>query len=254
MASESFRCLWNPQKVERVNKKALNRRGMGFTCYRVQTLCVITQGLVLLSLNAAKAALIQVRPTSGGWAIVPSHFLAYSCMLIYFMILFSIVVMMISFSRKPSGLRWDPGSLASQISLLTLFDSNGILEGLEFGQWRNTEPLYERNGFSKDLTSRGVFRLGYWKHAKSGYIVYGTRMLLRDVDVDSSNVPPGPLQSVKLQAARPFTVKSQHAFHESTLSSEENDENHEVRRRYPNLVPYYSDDGMFVSIRIPEQY
>ena len=59
-------------------------------------------------------------------------------MAVYFTILFSIVAMMISFSRKPSGLRCDPGSLAPQISLLALFDSNATLEGLEFGQWRNT--------------------------------------------------------------------------------------------------------------------
>lgn len=120
-----------------------------------------TQALVILSLNAAKAALIQIQPRSGGWAIVPSHSLA-------------------------------------------LFDPNAILECLEFNQWRNTESLSKPEEFRKDLTSRGVSRLVYWKHAKSGYIVHGICVLLRDVDVDSSNIPPGPPEISKTASGKAF--------------------------------------------------
>ena len=78
--------------------------------------------------------------------------------------------------------------------------------------------------------------------------------MLRDVDVDSSNVPPAPPQSVKLQVAEHFTAKPQHVYHESIPSSEEDDQHLNVNRRSPKLVPYYLDNGMFTSISISKQY
>jgi hypothetical protein len=70
------------------------------------------------------------------------------------------------------------------------------------------------------LARQGIFRLGYWKHTTSGYVVYGIRMMLHDMDLERTDLSADAnLDHISIQALKPFAVNAQRAYHERTESA-----------------------------------
>lgn len=70
------------------------------------------------------------------------------------------------------------------------------------------------------LARHGIFRLGYWKHTTSGYVVYGIRMMLHDMDLERTDLSADAnLDHISIQALKPFAVNAQRAYHERTESA-----------------------------------
>lgn len=99
---------------------------------------------------------------------------------LYLLLISSTVSLVIKLRHATTGLKWDPASLASQLTLLTYFDPYDFFIGLEHGGWHienKTDKQIRRQLTDWGLREFGALRLGYWRHRPPGTVVHGIRIL-----------------------------------------------------------------------------
>lgn len=173
----------NRKRMDVLNNIALARWSFSdlFTSRDWKTMMVsITHTLIGFLLIPSKAAFIQAEDVGGEWTIQVSFLFGSIAAGIYLTMIISVILMTIRLYRCTTGLKWDPASLASQLTLLPYLDPQDVFTGTEYGMWKND---IGRRNWSKwqlvlsDLRRYGVLRLGYWRHKKSGCVVHGIRIL-----------------------------------------------------------------------------
>jgi hypothetical protein len=117
-----------------------------------------------------KSGLLQVSKDRSGYAVDVSGGIAAILILVYTMIIISVVGMFRVLFKRPTGLKWEAASLASQIALLNHLNNRQAFTGTEFAastasQIREKEKSY------------GMLRLGYWEHDRDGSIIHGIRFI-----------------------------------------------------------------------------
>ena len=105
------------------------------------------------------ATFVQVSPSENGWKAVISDKIRYTLISIYGLLALLTAVILARLSRRDTGLKWDPVSIADQLALVQGSNIWSILSGLEFSSQKDfPASLKER------ATNFGTIRLGYCKH------------------------------------------------------------------------------------------
>jgi len=132
----------------------------------------VTTILVTLFVAPLKTGLLQVTQDDAGWIIDISGGISAILIFLYSLIVVCCVGMFCRLLNQPTGLKWEPASLASQFTLLNNLNYRQAFAGTEFLtayqaqiKARTWGPMY------------GVLRLGYWQQGKNGPIVHGIRFL-----------------------------------------------------------------------------
>ncbi|KAH8716878.1 hypothetical protein GQ44DRAFT_624679 [Phaeosphaeriaceae sp. PMI808] len=134
----------------------------------------ITALLASFLLAPLKAGLLQVTWDGTGWTTDISGGISAILIFIYSMIIICVIGMFFNLLNRPTGLKWEPASLASQLALLNNLNCRQAFKGTEF-----------LNGYKVLKNARswgpkyGVLRLGYWKQGEDGPVVHGIRFLKR---------------------------------------------------------------------------
>lgn len=129
-------------------------RGRQWTIFSVKSTMIVLN----LLLVPFKSALLQITQDEAGWGITVSPGTAYIIMGIYACVLLSTLAVLIQLWGKPTGLKWNPCSVASQIALVRGSNIFEAFQGMEFPNWRDAQKL--KWGWIKEY---GCLRLGYWK-------------------------------------------------------------------------------------------
>jgi hypothetical protein len=134
-------------------------------------LTFISSGLLLVP---AKAGLLDVTEDSSnvGWTVNVSLILGAATAILYVLLLLSVLSILISLKNVSTGLKWEPASIASQLSILHMFDFQNAFDGLDFALESHMRAKI------RSWTYRfGVLRLGYWKHRETGTVIYCLRFM-----------------------------------------------------------------------------
>lgn len=122
-----------------------------------------------------------------GWSLSVSSASGIMIIGIYTLLLFSLGGSAMYLWNKPTGLKWDPASLAAQLSLAYNSNIRGAFNGLEFCDYRAT-----RKPIADWSDQFGVLRLGYWrKMSDPREIVYGVRFI--QYDFGTKRLVSGPM-------------------------------------------------------------
>ncbi|CAG8232270.1 unnamed protein product [Penicillium salamii] len=118
----------------------------------------LTSFLVIPFLTPLKNALFQTIQDPEGWTIHVSNKIAYITIALYCSMMASTISILIRLWLVRTGLKWEVGSIASQLALVQNSNVYEPFRGLEFEHARGFRNIVE----SWHL-KYGVLRLGYWK-------------------------------------------------------------------------------------------
>ncbi|CZR65376.1 uncharacterized protein PAC_15276 [Phialocephala subalpina] len=129
---------------------------------------LIVQFVIMIMIIPLKAVFIQIVADEPGWTVIVVPGVGYALIAIYSTLILVIIAIIASHWGRETGLKWDPVSLADQLSLVQGSNVLYILQGLEFALSKAcTKELKKRSPFY------GIVRLGYWKHKTTGKIWHG---------------------------------------------------------------------------------
>jgi len=125
-------------------------------------LCIIFLQVVLsLFLVPLKNVFVQLLPDDNGWIVSVSRIAASFLIAMYSLLIACTVYLLWWLQGRSTGLKWDAACIADQIALI---QGSNILEsfrGLEFASRTEATAVITNIG-----NSRGILRLGYWRHLK----------------------------------------------------------------------------------------
>lgn len=131
-------------------------------------------GVVTFTIPPLKTWFMQVVQDDTGWGVEVSTGVGHFLIGLYSIIAFLTAGMICRLAGKPTGLRWNPSSLAARISLLQ--DSNlsnlRACEGLE-----SDKPREFRLWIREWTRHYGGMRLGYWRHKRDHSIIHCIRFI-----------------------------------------------------------------------------
>ncbi|KAF7889136.1 hypothetical protein EAF00_009436 [Botryotinia globosa] len=128
----------------------------------------ITQLASICTLTSLKAAFVGLVPDESGWVVAISYTAGFALLSLYGVLLIITTAIMIRLWGSESGLRWDPDTLADQLSLIQGSNIIDIFKGLEYtGRFQCSAILRARR------STYGDFRLGYCKHHDTNEIWHG---------------------------------------------------------------------------------
>ncbi|TGO75205.1 hypothetical protein BELL_0228g00110 [Botrytis elliptica] len=143
----------------------------------------ITRLAINFTLTSLKAAFVGLVPDESGWTVVIYSKVGFALLSLYGMLLIITTAIIIRLWGRESGLRWDPDTLADQLSLIQGSNVTDIFKGLEYTvRCKNSAILRARS------STYGDFRLGYWKHHDTNEIWYGVSFVKRH---EASNAVSG---------------------------------------------------------------
>ena len=125
---------------------------------------VVVQQIILARfLVPLKSVLLTINPDSvrNGWETNISHGVAHALIVVYTILVCSTTAMIINLWNRPTGLKWDPTSIADQLVLLRGSD---ILEDFVYLDT-------EQRGRMNELLADTTYKLGYWQ--RDGKIRHG---------------------------------------------------------------------------------
>ncbi|RDW61289.1 hypothetical protein BP5796_11181 [Coleophoma crateriformis] len=111
-----------------------------------------------------QSSLFSAVPVSGGWRWATVQAVAWTLVVIYFLVLVGIISTSILFSKRATGLIWDPRSLADIVALLP---QSNILK-----DFPGTETMESRRQIRQRLALRSG-RLGYWRTPRTQTAIHG---------------------------------------------------------------------------------
>ncbi|KAF8860283.1 hypothetical protein BDZ45DRAFT_316576 [Acephala macrosclerotiorum] len=138
---------------------------------------LIVQFVIMIMIVPLKAVFIQIVADEPGWTVVVVPGVGYALIAIYSTLILVIIAIIASHWGRETGLKWDPVSLADQLSLVQGSNVLYIFQGVEFALSKAcTKELKRRSPFY------GVVRLGYWKHKTTDDIWHGLACIPPDHD------------------------------------------------------------------------
>jgi hypothetical protein len=124
-------------------------------CYLVFWLFTWTIPLLASSFN------VRYNETAAAWRWLAVQGVIWAAVVLYALLILALIFLLISLSRKPTGLRWDPRSLADIIALLERSNVMTEYEGSETftkGDWDRLRNRADRIGYwSTTNRSKDVF-------------------------------------------------------------------------------------------------
>ena len=129
---------------------------------------VLAQRLMMIFIVPLKASFISIVADQNGWTIIVLPKVGYALISIYATLICVATGMLIRLWDRDTGVKWDPVSLADQLTLVQGSNLLGMYQGLEFANQKQcADALKERS------PQYGSLRLGYWKHRTDGTIWHG---------------------------------------------------------------------------------
>lgn len=114
-----------------------------------------------LVLVAIKSGLLQITEDQAGWGITVDPKIGYAIIALYSTLCLTSLAVLIQLWNRRTGLKWNPCSLASQLSLVQASNVFQAFEGMEFCSWLMAAWR------TRSWPSRyGYLRIGYWKYTK----------------------------------------------------------------------------------------
>ncbi|TGO34301.1 hypothetical protein BHYA_0203g00060 [Botrytis hyacinthi] len=128
----------------------------------------ITQLAIIFTLTPLEGALVGLMPDESGWIVVISSKVGFALLSLYGVLLIITTAIIVRLWGRESGLRWDPDTLADQLSLIQGSNIIKIFKRLEYTvRFQCSAILRARR------STYGDFRLGYWKHHDTNEIWHG---------------------------------------------------------------------------------
>lgn len=107
------------------------------------------------------ACLFQTQLFDNQWRWAPAQAIAWILVVLYALTATAVSLVLLRFATGPSGLRWDPSSLAD---LIPLFQRSNLL--------KDFDELETALSIRAQFTDRPL-RLGYWKTSRNNELFYG---------------------------------------------------------------------------------
>jgi hypothetical protein len=126
-------------------------------------LAMFASNIPVHSIPTLQSVLLSTTSDRGGWSTQVSTPIAYSLILIYSLLCCVTITMILRLWNRPTGLKWDPASIADQIALLHKSNIIWDFDSLETA---------DRERVRSSLVNR-TYRLGYWKRSTDRAIWYG---------------------------------------------------------------------------------
>jgi hypothetical protein len=154
--------------------------------------------LFTLFLTPLKSSLFQLVESPDGWRIRVSTVFGAFGMLIYLWLFSVTLAIFFHLRSNRTGLRWNPATLAAQLSLIQGSNILGCFADIDTSRWLSL------NRTIREWPGQGLYlRLGYWKQQGTDLIIHGVRFL------PLSDWPRTSQQARDVeQAAHPDVVKS----------------------------------------------
>lgn len=133
--------------------------------------CVAFRWVIDLILVPVKASFLQISSDGTGWTVTPEPHCVWFLICLYAGLCISAVYLLRYLWDRPTGVRWDPVSLADQLALLqqsNIMSIMSLCRGVELEC-----ACCCREFLKRKLHAFGELRLGYWKHKKTGKIWHG---------------------------------------------------------------------------------
>ena len=133
----------------------------------------LTTILVLPFLTSFKNGLYNVIEDEDSWTVELGLFNATFCSGVYGILTLCTLSMMVRLRRSYTGLKWDPSTLAAQISLIQGSNVARAFRNFHHGDSKSFRKRLETLG-----SDYGIVRLGYWQDKAEPFNkVYGMRFM-----------------------------------------------------------------------------
>lgn len=132
----------------------------------------------IIFLTPIKSGILGLVMDESGWGIRISFSFCIMAAVIYVWLFAVTLAITLHLRTRRTGLKWNPCTLAAQVSLI---QSSNILDKFADIPTEQWAPLFNT---VKDWPGKGlVLRLGYWKEHGTNIIVHGVRFLPKTEDV-----------------------------------------------------------------------
>jgi hypothetical protein len=143
----------------------------------------ITNILTSILLVPFKAGLLQITTDNLGWQVEVIDVFAFILLGLYGMLTFCVVGIFFYFINTQTGLKWEPASLAAQLTLLKHMNSTQAFRGMEYC------TRLQMNRLASTWENRfGVLRLGYFRCTDGQgkeTTVHGIRFIKSKLDLNT---------------------------------------------------------------------